>query len=121
MKKRVLIADADEQFRDELTEALENNEEFEVMDIAADGQEALEMALENRPDIVVLDLILPEYDGIYVLDMIFARYGFYKAVVATALVSDYIIRMLEERGIFALVKKPCSVQCVIGRIREELQ
>ena len=121
MKKKVLIADAGEQFRNELAAALENNEEFEVIGVAADGQEALEMALENQPDIVVLDLLLPQYDGIHVLDLIFARYGFYKAVVVTGFVSDYIISALAKRGVSALLKKPCSVQCVIDRIKEELQ
>lgn len=39
MKKQVLIADADEQFRNELVSALEGNEEFDIMGVAADGQE----------------------------------------------------------------------------------
>ena len=59
MKKKVLIADADEQFRNELVVALESNEEFEIMGVAADGQEALQIAKKKRPDIIILDLLLP--------------------------------------------------------------
>lgn len=120
MKKKVLIADADEQFCNELTAALENDEEFEVIGVAADGQEVLQIVSENQPDIVVLDLLLPQYDGLSILDLIFVRYGFYKAVVVTGFVSDYIISALEQRGVCALLKKPCPVQRVIDRMKEEL-
>ena len=47
MKKQVLIADADEQFRDDLVTVLDGNEEFEVIGVTADGQEALRIAREN--------------------------------------------------------------------------
>ena len=121
MKKQVLIADADEQFRNELVAALEGNEEFEVMGIAADGQEALQIASVNRPDIIILDLLLPQYDGISVLDLISIRYTDCKAFVATGFISNYIISALAARRVSALLKKPCTAQCVVDRINETLQ
>lgn len=121
MKKRVLIADADEQFRNELVAALESNEEFEIMGVAADGQEALQIASENRPDIIVLDLLLPQYDGISVLDLISVRYNDCKVFVATGFISNYIISALATRRVSALLKKPCTAQCVVDRINETLQ
>lgn len=121
MKKQVLIADADEQFRNELVTALEGNEEFEVMGLAADGQEALQIASENRPDIIILDLLLPQYDGISVLDLVSVRYADCKVFVATGFISNYIISSLTTRQISALLKKPCTAQCVVDRINEVLQ
>lgn len=121
MKKQVLIADADEQFRNGLVAALEDNKEFEVMGVAADGQEALQIASENRPDIIILDLLLPQYDGISVLDLISVRYTDCKAFVATEFISNYIISALAARRVSALLKKPCSAQCVVDRINETLQ
>ena len=50
MKKQVLIADADEQFRNELVVTLGACKEIEVMGVAADGHEALQIAKEKRPD-----------------------------------------------------------------------
>lgn len=121
MKKQVLIADADEQFRNELVVTLGDNEEFEIIGVAADGQEALQIASEHRPDIVILDLLLPQYDGISVLDLISVRYTDCKVFVATGFISNYIISALAARRVSALLKKPCTAQCVVDRINETLQ
>ena len=121
MKKQVLLADADEQFRNELVATLEGNEEFDIIGVAADGQEALQIASENRPDIIILDLLLPQYDGISVLDLISVRYTDCKVFVATGFISNYIISALAARRVSALLKKPCTAQCVVDRINEVLQ
>ena len=121
MKKQVLIADANEQFRSELVTILKDSEEFEVMGVAADGEEALQIASESRPDIIILDLLLPQYDGISVLDLISVRYTDCKAFVATGFISNYIISALAARRVCALLKKPCTAQCVVDRINETLQ
>lgn len=121
MKKQVLIADADEQFRNELVVTLGACKEIEVMGVAADGQEALQIASEHRPDIVILDLLLPQYDGISVLDLISVRYTDCKVFVATGFISNYIISALATRRVSALLKKPCTAQCVVDRINETLQ
>lgn len=121
MKKQVLIADADEQFRNELLETLGAFEEFEVMGVATDGQEALQIVRASRPDILILDLLLPQYDGISVLDWISTLYTGCKVFVATGFISSYILSALATRGVSALLKKPCTAQCVVDRINEELQ
>lgn len=121
MKKQVLIADADEQFRNELVTILKDSEEFEVMGVAVDGQEALQIASENRPDIIILDLLLPQYDGISVLDLISVRYTDCKVFVATGFISNYIVSALAARRVSALLKKPCTAQCVVDRINETLK
>ena len=121
MKKQVLIADADEQFRNELITILKNSEEFEVMGVAADGEDALQIARENRLDIIILDLLLPQYDGISVLDLISVMYADCKVFVATGFISNYIVSALAARRVSALLKKPCSAQCVVDRINETLQ
>ena len=121
MKKQVLIADADEQFGNELVAALKDSEEFEVIGVATDGEEALQIASENRPDIIILDLLLPQYDGISVLDLISVRYANCKVFVATGFISNYIISALAARRVSALLKKPCTAQCIVDRINETLK
>ena len=121
MKKQVLIADANEQFRSELVTILKDSEEFEVMGVAADGEEALQIASEHRPDIVILDLLLPQYDGISVLDLISVRYTDCKVFVVTGFISNYIVSALAARQVSVLLKKPCTAQCVVDRINETLK
>ena len=102
-------------------ENVKNNEEFDIIGVAADGQEAIQIVGENRPDIIILDLLLPQYDGISVLDLISVRYTDCKAFVATGFISNYIISALAARRVSALLKKPCSAQCVVDRINETLK
>lgn len=119
MKKRIIIADMDEQYCNELVKALEVYPEYEVIGAAADGKEALKIAREYHPNLVILDLLLPQYDGITVLDRISALYADCKFLVVTGFISDYILSALKNRQGCVLIKKPRSVQSVIDCINEE--
>ncbi len=61
---RVLIADDHPVFRDGLATLLEPNPGIEVVARAADGVEAVALAAEHRPDVVVMDIQMPELNGI---------------------------------------------------------
>ena len=63
--KRLLIVDDDDSVRD-LLEFVARKEGFQV-DKAVDGQEALQQAEKVRPDLILLDLMLPKYGGFEVL------------------------------------------------------
>ena len=60
----VMLVDDHSIMRDLLRDALENTGEFEVVAQAADGREALLMVEEAAPDVIVMDVIMPEMDGI---------------------------------------------------------
>ena len=66
----VLIADSAEDFCSSLSAALRKAEGFQVVGIANDGEQAIRMIQERRPDILVLDLMLAKQDGISVLKAI---------------------------------------------------
>ena len=67
-KTRVLIADAGEDYRRLLTDLIEAEGDMEVAATAADGVEALSKITELKPDVVLLDLMLPKRDGLSVLE-----------------------------------------------------
>ena len=60
----VMLVDDHSIMRDLLRDALEHTGEFQVVAQAADGQEALRLVAEAAPDVIVMDLIMPELDGI---------------------------------------------------------
>ena len=120
MKKQVLIADADFVFAKELSRALEESGKFQVIDIALNGRQAVRMVEERRPDVLVMDILLPELDGLCVLDCISNLCPSITAFVATGFISNYIADALAARHISGLLKKPCTAQCVVDQIRDEL-
>ena len=69
-KITVLIADDNPDFANNLTSYIEKDEELEIIAIARDGKEAVEMILNTQPDVVLLDVIMPHLDGIGVLEQI---------------------------------------------------
>ena len=66
-KTRILIADANTDFCKLLNDVIAAEPDMETAGIAGDGIEALAMAAELLPDVVLMDLVLPKLDGLEVL------------------------------------------------------
>jgi DNA-binding response OmpR family regulator len=66
-KKKILLIEDDDQLRATLRDKL-----YHVYDVyeAADGEEGIAKCLDNHPDVIVLDLLLPKLDGLKVLERI---------------------------------------------------
>ena len=67
-KVRVLVVDDNKRIVNLLKEALAREEDIEVVGTAADGEEALKMIHLVKPDVVLLDLIMPKIDGLGVME-----------------------------------------------------
>jgi DNA-binding NarL/FixJ family response regulator len=63
-RKRIVIADDDRLFAEMLRSALSLHDEFDVVGIAGDGAEAVELAERLKPDLVLMDWNMPRVDGI---------------------------------------------------------
>ena len=61
-KKRILIIDDEEDFREIVKKNLEISGEF-LVDIAANGKDGIELAKKIKPDLILLDIIMPEMEG----------------------------------------------------------
>jgi signal transduction histidine kinase/CheY-like chemotaxis protein len=85
-KKRVLIIDDDDTFRYILRQIIGNEPRYEVLE-ASTGGDGLRLARDERPDVIVLDLLMPNVDGFTVLQQLNAdqRTSVIPVVVATSL------------------------------------
>ena len=110
----VLIVDDEEMVRDVLTRYLER-EGFRV-DVASDGEAALDLAARDRPDLVILDLMLPKIDGLEVFRRI--RAGGDLPVVMLTAKGDEVDRVVGlELGADDYIGKPFSPREVVARVR----
>ena len=114
MARTILVVDDETTLRETLVEALES-EGFRVVS-AADGREALTTFRAERPDLVLLDLMLPELSGIEVCRIIRAESGV-PIVMLTAKDSELDKVVGLELGADDYVTKPFSVRELSARIR----
>lgn len=115
---KLLIADAGEEFR--LTLA-ENSRGLYRVRTAQEGKETLQLLLEFKPDILVLDMMLPGLDGVSILQSAADR-GICPAVLAvTKFASDYLVEAAYRLGVAYMMVKPCDVKAVAARITELTQ
>jgi DNA-binding NarL/FixJ family response regulator len=71
---RVLLADDNAQFRAVLRRLLERDPEIDVVAEASNGAEAIALAAEHRPDVVLMDVSMPNLDGVEATYELKARY-----------------------------------------------
>ena len=117
MKHKVLIADADERFRTELVTALKGSQEFEVIGVATDGEQAINMVQKEQPDILVLDLLLPIFDGLIVLEQIRSTELCPQILITSTFISTYVIESAVRMGVQQFVLKPCCADVVVNNLQ----
>jgi DNA-binding response OmpR family regulator len=114
----ILIVDDEPSILDMLTYNLEK-EHFHVL-AARDGRQALHLAAEHKPDLIILDLMLPEVDGLEVCRQL-RREGDVPIIMLTAR-DEEIDRVVGlELGADDYVVKPFSVRELLARVRTVLR
>ena len=119
-KMTIMIADDNQEFRNTLASYINKNEDMEVIAMAKDGVEAVEILANTTPDIVLLDVIMPHLDGLGVLEKIKNR-NIEKepvCIMLSAVGQDKITQKAIELGAEYYVVKPFDIELLIQRIRE---
>lgn len=81
---RILIADDHPMFREGVIQSLSNEKDFEIVGQASSGEEANELAASQLPDILLLDITMPNQDGITIAKKISERFPVIKIIMLTA-------------------------------------
>ena len=119
-KITVLIADDNPDFAMTLIGYLEKEDDMEVIGVAKDGKEACDMILNTKPDIVLLDVIMPYLDGLGVLEKISASKMEKKpiCIMLSAVGQTKITQQAISLGAEYYVIKPFDIELLIKRIRD---
>ena len=113
-RPRVLVAEDEALIRMDLVELL-TDEGYDVVGQAADGQEAVDLARELDPDLVVMDVKMPRMDGITAAEVI-AEERIAPVVMLTAFSQRDLVERAREAGAMAYVVKPFDASDVVPAI-----
>ena len=116
--KTVIIADNSEEFCAGLTAALKRAEGFQVIGTANDGELAIRMVTERKPDVLVLDLMLAKQDGLSVLKAISGMERKPVVFATSGFVTDYVASAAANLGVRYLMLKPCDLSALVERMEE---
>ncbi|MGL5649787.1 MAG: sporulation transcription factor Spo0A [Clostridium sp.] len=118
----VVIADDNKEFCSILKDYLLNQKDIVVIGIAKDGLEALELIETKKPNLVVLDIIMPHLDGLGVLEKLptlnMSQEELPRVIVLSAVGQDKITQKAITLGADYYVVKPFDMDIFTKRIRE---
>lgn len=117
-KIRVLIADDNKEYTDILCDYMHNSNEIEVVGCAYDGADAIRMVRMTQPDILVLNVVLSNLDGIAVLERLNAMNLEKRPVVimVSAVNNDCITAKTMALGADYFIAKPIDFDVLVNRI-----
>lgn len=113
MKIRVLVADDHAIIREGLCIMLGNQPDMEVVGQAANGREAIRLVDEQEPDVAVMDISMPELNGIEAIQQMLPRHPRLKVVVLSVHETKaYVFRALKAGAMGYLVKETAGLEVV---------
>jgi two-component system, NarL family, response regulator DegU len=114
---KIITADDHPLFLKGLRDTLVEESDFEVVDLASDGQQALEKIEKWQPDVATLDLDMPMMNGIEVSKIILNKYPNIKIILLSMHKDADIIRAAMALGIHGYVFKDDAVNDLVGAVR----
>lgn len=119
-KITVVVADDNNDFTMTLSSYLEKEESIEIVGIAKDGNEAYDLAIKLKPDILLLDIIMPHLDGLGVLEKIQESELDKKplCIILSAVGQDKITQRAISLGAQYYIVKPFDINVLIKRMKE---
>jgi len=120
-KTRILIADSNQDFSKLLTELFRAEEDLEVLGCASDGLEALRMLGELKPDLLLLDLVMPKLDGLELLRRLPETGCTPHVIVLSGFVNSKVVADCSACGADYFIPKPCDVSALAAQIRQSVR
>lgn len=117
-KIKVLIADDNRDFCELLREYIDQQPDMQVVQTVHNGSQVVPALEETKPDVLLLDIIMPHLDGIGVLEKLAELPRRPRIVVVTAFGHEHVTRRAAELGADYCVLKPFDLDMLAARIRE---
>lgn len=112
----ILIADDHQLLREGLQVLLDNEDGLEVVGTAGDGREALKLARRLQPDIVIMDIGMPDMNGVTATQRILADYPHVRVLALSAHADEASVRKMLDAGAYGYLLKNCAHEEVVRAI-----
>ena len=109
-KISVLLADPGEQYRAAYSKAIGQETDMELVAQTDNGLRAEELITKFQPDVVVLDLVLPNLDGLSLLTHLRAKNASSRVIVTSAICNDQVLMECAELGTTYFMQKPFAAR-----------
>ncbi len=114
---RVVVVDDHQAVRKGLTALIQGFEDLELVGQASNGAEAVRLCDKVQPDVVLMDLVMPEMDGIEATEIILARHPNIGVLALTSFRDEDLIDAMLEAGAVGYLLKDASLDELVGAIR----
>ncbi|HKI57953.1 MAG TPA: response regulator transcription factor [Trueperaceae bacterium] len=114
---RLLLCDDHAMFRQGLRSILETEDDFRIIGEASTGREAVRYALETRPDVVLMDIQMPELDGVAATKAVLAEHPDAKVIILTMYRQDKYVFEAIKVGARGYLLKDADANDLIDAIR----
>ncbi|MEI7483799.1 MAG: response regulator transcription factor [Ignavibacteriota bacterium] len=114
--KSIIIADDHPIFRNGLKQILLTNDKIKLLGEAANGEEALNLIVNLKPDVAVLDLDMPVLNGLEILEKLKTLKTDTKIIMLTMFKEEKMFNKAFDKGAYAYVLKDSAVEDIIGCI-----
>ena len=115
---KILFVDDHEMVRIGVSAYLSSLPDIEVIGEAEDGIKGVELALSLRPDVILMDLVMPELDGIEATKQILSEWPEAKIIIVTSFVDDEKVYPALEAGAISYMLKTSKASEIANSIRE---
>ncbi len=115
---RVMLANSSEDYSISLTATLKQSDRYAVVGYANDGVRASDMLHEVDPEILVVDMMLPQADGISVIKTANAMEKPPMLLVLADFMTEFVSSLLVSLGVQYVLLKPCPTRAVLERLDE---
>ena len=117
MKPSVIVIDDEPGIREVLSEYL-RLKSINVLATGNNGKEAVELYKKLAPDVVLMDFLMPEYDGLYGLQNIRKLDSNAQVILLTGSTDSDIRTKLTESGVSLIMQKPCEMDNLVEMINK---
>lgn len=117
-KTKILVVDDSQEVREKLSAMLKEMPEVDLIGTAANGMCAIDMIASKKPDLVLLDIIMPQLDGFGVMEYLVEHNIMPEVIVISALTQENFIFRALNLGAKYYIAKPFESESIKGRIRD---